>query len=133
MDRVGVDQWQKLQLGASCTASPGDNANSRNPRPCWQTRQLAHTHGDECRQSGHERPRLKHRRFEPLPDGYDLSAYGFGDPDAASEAGPSGIETKADAEMRRWPSGCAERPDGQGFELTPSWIRLGTTGLSRQG
>ena len=95
MDRVGVDQWQKLQRGQAARPVPAKRELAQ-PAPMLADTPEAHTQVDES--DSVPAPETEASGFEPLPEGYDLSAYGFGDPDAASEAAPSGTETEADAE-----------------------------------
>ena len=95
MDRVGVDQWQKLQREQAARPVPAKRELAQ-PAPMLADALEAHTQVDES--DSVAAPETEASGFEPLPEGYDLSAYGFGDPDAASEAAPTGTETEADAE-----------------------------------
>ena len=81
------DEWRSV-------ASEGYNAylddleGITGPKMTWTKRLIVPT------ESGYavvepapvESPATEGQGFEPLPEGYDLSAYGFGDPDAAPEA-----------------------------------------------
>ena len=85
------DEWKSV-------ASEGYNAylddleGITSPKMSWTKRLIVPT------ESGYavvepapvESPATEGQGFEPLPQGYDLSAYGFGDPDAAPEATSAG-------------------------------------------
>ena len=81
------DEWQ-LVAGEGYNAYLDDLEGITRPKMSWTKRLIVPT------ESGYavvepapvESPATEGQGFEPLPEGYDLSAYGFGDPDAAPEA-----------------------------------------------